>query len=169
MVPICRQVTAYGSVWWNTKSIIDRLICEQYLQYSQQKLPKNNTNFGRAVERERSELRNASPKERKSQVWKQKLSKKWSQGILGGSRERILPTCGPSLITPKGQRKDPDASDDIKTKTKEIKNNSTPHTEPKWPTRWSAVNLPNWLLHLYLADLLVLLLLEVVVEVEVVE
>ena len=40
-----------------------------------------------------------------------------------------------------------------------------PHTEPKWPTRWSAVNLPNWLLHLYLADLLV----EVVVEVEVVE
>merc|ERR1712083_1064637 len=43
------------------------------------------------------------------------------------------------------------------------------HTEPKWPTRWSAVNLPNWLLHLYLADLLVLLLLEVVVEVEVVE
>ena len=42
------------------------------------------------------------------------------------------------------------------------------HTEPKWPTRWSAVNLPNWLLHLYLADLLVLLLLEVVVEVEVV-
>ena len=44
-----------------------------------------------------------------------------------------------------------------------------PHTEPKWPTRWSAVNLPNWLLHLYLADLLVLLLLEVVVEVEVVE
>ena len=34
---------------------------------------------------------------------------------------------------------------------------------------WSAVNLPNWLLHLYLADLLVLLLLEVVVEVEVVE
>ena len=44
-----------------------------------------------------------------------------------------------------------------------------PHTEPKWPTRWSAVNLPNWLLHLYLADLLVLLLLEVVVEVEVVQ
>ena len=44
-----------------------------------------------------------------------------------------------------------------------------PHTEPKWPTRWSAVNPPNWLLHLYLADLLVLLLLEVVVEVEVVE
>ena len=43
------------------------------------------------------------------------------------------------------------------------------HTEPKWPTRWSAVNLPNWLLHLYLADLLVLLLLEVVVEVKVVE
>ena len=42
-----------------------------------------------------------------------------------------------------------------------------PHTEPKGPTRWSAVNLPNWLLHLYLADLLVLLLLEVVVEVEV--
>ena len=28
----------------------------------------NFTNFGRAVERERSELRNASPKERKSQV-----------------------------------------------------------------------------------------------------
>ena len=28
----------------------------------------NNPNFGRAVERERSELRNASPKERKSQV-----------------------------------------------------------------------------------------------------
>ena len=27
----------------------------------------NFTNFGRAVERERSELRNASPKERKSQ------------------------------------------------------------------------------------------------------
>ena len=44
-----------------------------------------------------------------------------------------------------------------------------PHTEPKWPTRWSAVNLPNWLLHWYLEDLLVLLLLEVVVEVEVVE
>ena len=36
----------------------------------------NFTNFGRAVERERSELRNASPKEQKSQVWKQKLSKK---------------------------------------------------------------------------------------------
>ena len=72
----------------------------------------NFTNFGRAVERERSELRNASPKEQKSQVWKQKLSKKWSQGILGGSRERILPTCGPSLIPPKGQRRDPDASDD---------------------------------------------------------
>ena len=31
-----------------------------------------------------------------------------------------------------------------------------PHTEPKLPTRWSAVNLPNWLLYLYLADLLVL-------------
>ena len=44
-----------------------------------------------------------------------------------------------------------------------------PHTEPKGPTRWLAVNLPDWLLHLYLADLLVLLLLEVVVEVEVVE
>ena len=44
------------------------------------------------------------------------------------------------------------------------------HTEPKGPTRWSAVNPPDWLLHLYLADLLVLLLLlEVVVEVEVVE
>ena len=118
MDPTCRRITAYGSVWWNTKSIIDRLICEQYLQYSQQKLSKNNTNFGRAVERERSELRNASPKERKSQVWKQKLSKKWSQGILGGSRERILPTCGPSLITPKGQRRDPDASDDKKHKQK---------------------------------------------------
>jgi len=31
------------------------------------------------------------------------------QGCLGGSRERILPTCGPSLITPKGQWRDPDA------------------------------------------------------------
>ena len=40
------------------------------------------------------------------------------------------------------------------------------HTEPKGPTRWSAVNPPDWLLHLYLADFLVfLLLLEVVVEV----
>ena len=36
------------------------------------------------------------------------------QGCQGGSRERILPTCGPSLITPKGQRRDPDASDDKK-------------------------------------------------------
>ena len=45
-----------------------------------------------------------------------------------------------------------------------------PHTEPKGPTRWSAVNPPDWLLHLYLADLLVLLLLlEVVVKVEIVE
>ena len=40
------------------------------------------------------------------------------QGCQGGSRERILPTCGPSLITPKGQRRDPDASDDKKTQTK---------------------------------------------------
>ena len=71
-----------------------------------------------SVERERSELRNASPKARKSQVWKQKLSKIWSQGILGGSREPILPTCGPSLIPPKGQRRDPDASDDNKKQKK---------------------------------------------------
>ena len=42
----------------------------------------NNPNFGRAVERERSELRNASPKERKSQVWKQKLIKKWKKKKL---------------------------------------------------------------------------------------
>ena len=42
------------------------------------------------------------------------------QGCQGGSRERTLPTCGPSLITPKGQRRDPDASDDKKTQ-KEIK------------------------------------------------
>ena len=38
--------------------------------YTQKKSQNNNPNFGRAVERERSELRNASPKERKSQVWK---------------------------------------------------------------------------------------------------
>ena len=44
---------------------------------------------------------------------------------------------------------------------------TTPHTEPKGPTRWSAVNPPDWLLHFYLADLLVLLLLLEVVEVEV--
>ena len=132
MDPTCRRITAYGSVWWNTKSIIDRLICEQYLQYSQQKHSKTNPNFGRAVERERSELRNASPKERKSQVWKQKLSKKWSQGILGGSRERILPTCGPSLITPKGQRRDPDASDDNKNKRNKYKKITQPHWSYLW-------------------------------------
>ena len=57
-----------------------------------------------------------------SEVTEQKMR----SGNPGGSRERILPTCGPSLITPKGQRRDPDASDDNKTKTKEIKNNSTP-------------------------------------------
>ena len=34
---------------------------------SSKKSQNNITNFGRAVERERSELRNASPKERKSQ------------------------------------------------------------------------------------------------------
>ena len=28
-------------------------------------------------------------------------------GYQGGSRERTLPTCGPSLISPKGQRNDP--------------------------------------------------------------
>jgi len=28
-------------------------------------------------------------------------------GYQGGSRERTLPTCGPSLITPEGQRSDP--------------------------------------------------------------
>ena len=98
--------------------------CPERKEILREKSPNNNPNFGRAVERERSELRNASPKERKSQeekveqksqVWKQKLSRKWSQGNLGGSRERILPTCGPSLITPKGQRRDPDASDDKKT------------------------------------------------------
>ena len=44
-----------------------------------------------------------------------------ARDAMGGSRERILPTCGPSLIPPKGQRRDPDASDDNKTKTKEIK------------------------------------------------
>ena len=43
-----------------------------------------------------------------------------SQGYQGGSCEHILPTCGPSLITPKGQRRDPDIADK-KTQTNEIK------------------------------------------------
>ena len=73
-----RRTAQYGEI---LKNIIDRLICEQYLQYSQQKHSKNNPNFGRAVERERSELRNASPKERKPQVWKQKM-KKWKKNTL---------------------------------------------------------------------------------------
>ena len=112
--------------------------CPERKEILREKSPNNNPNFGRAVERERSELRNASPKERKSQEEKveknlRSENKSWAenekmncQGCQGGSRERILPTCGPSLITPKGQRRDPDASDDNKTKTKEIKNNSTP-------------------------------------------
>ena len=38
------------------------------------------------------------------------------------SCELILPTCGPSLITPKGQWRDPDTSDDNKNKNKRNKN-----------------------------------------------
>ena len=52
---------------------------------------------------------------------KTKNMQKMESGIQGGSRERILPTCGPSLITPKGQQRDPDASDDNKNKNKKLK------------------------------------------------
>ena len=47
----------------------------------------NFTNFGRAVERERSELRNASPKERKSQ-WKN--GKKWNYLCFGTIKLKTL-------------------------------------------------------------------------------
>ena len=79
-----RRTAQYGEI---LKNIIDRLICEQYLQYSQQKHSKNNPNFGRAVERERSELRNASPKERKSQ-WKK--WKKWNYLCFGTIKLKTL-------------------------------------------------------------------------------
>ena len=65
------------------------MICEQYLQYSQQKHSKNNPNFGRAVERERSELRNASPKERKSQ-WKNEEKKKKMKLCFGNIKLNTL-------------------------------------------------------------------------------
>ena len=66
--------------------------CPERKEILREKSPNNNPNFGRAVERERSELRNASPKERKSQeekveqksqVWTQKLSKKWKNELSG--------------------------------------------------------------------------------------
>ena len=51
------------------ENLLFKIRYNKYLQYFQQRHSKNNPNFGRAVERERSELRNASPKEQKSQ-WK---------------------------------------------------------------------------------------------------